>query len=87
MPIGSRILELTFYREKGTSLPCTGGKREIKIINMLYFIQNQIWKSLFGRPADGLEQSVEDSNEFRILDKSPFTNKFVSPPVTNKQVT
>ena len=67
-----------FYREKGTSTSCVAGKREIKIINMLYFIINQIWKTLFGKNADGLEQSVEDSNEYRILERSPITNRFVS---------
>ena len=45
---------------------------------MLYFVNNQIWKALFGKPADGLEQSMEDANEYRILDKSPITNKYVS---------
>ena len=67
-----------FYREKGTSAACDAGKREIKIINMLYFINNQIWKTLFGKNADGLEQSVEDSNEYRILERTPITNRFVS---------
>ena len=48
-PVGDRILELMFYREKGTSQACNNGKREIKIVNMLHFINTQIWKSLFGR--------------------------------------
>ena len=39
-PVGERILELMFYREKGTSSACNSGKREIKIVNMLHFINN-----------------------------------------------
>lgn len=37
-----------------------------------------MWKSLFGKPADGLEQSIEDEDEYRILDKQPVTNKYNS---------
>lgn len=45
---------------------------------MLHFINNVIWKALFGKQADGLEQSIEDEDEYRILDKQPVTNKFTS---------
>ena len=45
---------------------------------MLHFINNQIWKCLFGKPADGLEQSIEDEDEYRLLDKSPITNKYTN---------
>jgi trafficking protein particle complex subunit 5 len=54
-PVGERILEMQCYRDKGGSNTCSSGKRELRIVNMLHFINNQIWKSLFGRPADGLE--------------------------------
>ncbi len=69
---------MLFYRERGNSAPCTGGKREVKIINMLQFVINQVWKALFGKPADGLEQSIKYPEEYRILDKSPVTSKFVN---------
>ena len=45
---------------------------------MLHFINNQVFKSLFGKPADGLEQSIEDEDEYRILDKTPITNRFAN---------
>jgi hypothetical protein len=38
LPVGERILELMFYREKGNNAACSGGKREVKVINMLYFV-------------------------------------------------
>eukprot|EP00347_Sterkiella_histriomuscorum_P011354 403372774 len=79
VPVGEKLLELLFYREKGgISGACQNGKRETKLVNMLHFINNVMWKQLFGKPADGLEQSIEDEDEYRILDKNPVTNKFTS---------
>ena len=45
---------------------------------MLHLINNQMFKSLFGKSADGLEQSIEDEDEYRILDKTPITNRFAN---------
>jgi hypothetical protein len=45
---------------------------------MLHFINNQVFKALFGKAADGLEQSIEDDDEYRILDKTPLTNRFAN---------
>ena len=47
---------------------CQYGRRETKIVNMLHYINNSIWKTLFGRPADGIEQSIDDDDEYRIID-------------------
>ena len=77
--MGEKLLELMFYREKGgINGACQQGKRETKLVPMLHFINNILWKHLFGKPADGLEQSIEDENEYRILDKQPVTNKYTS---------
>lgn len=64
-------MELTFYREKSS-------KRETEIVHVLHFINNQVWKQLFGRKADGLEQSNNDNDEFWLNDSEPITNTFVS---------
>lgn len=77
-PIGERMLELQCYRDKGGSNTCNSAKRELKIVNMLHYTNNQIWKSLFGRPADGLEKSVDNEDEYWILDRQPITNRYVS---------
>ena len=45
---------------------------------MLHYINNQVWKTLFGRAADGIEQSIDDDDEYRIIDHNPLTNKFTS---------
>ena len=33
---------------------------------------------MFGKPADSIEQSIEDKDEYRIIDSSPITNRFVT---------
>ena len=79
IPIGEKVLELLFYREKGgASGACSSGKRETKLVPMLHFINGPVFKALFGRSADGLEQSIEDEDEYRILDRSPITNRFAN---------
>ena len=56
LPIGEKVLELTIYREKSQNNNiCQYGKRETKVVNMLHFINNSVWKTLFGRAADGIE--------------------------------
>ena len=69
------------YRDKAATNNnniCQYGKRECKIENMLHHINNNIWKTLFGQAADGIEQSVEDDDEYRIIDSNPYTNLFAS---------
>ena len=37
-----------------------------------------MWKLLFGRTADGIEQSIDDDDEYRIIDQTPVTNIFIN---------
>ena len=70
LPVGERLLELTFNREMGNSSKVTDkGKREIGIVNMLHHINEKLWKTLFGRAADGLEMSENSDDEYWITDK------------------
>ena len=55
-PIGIRVIELVCIRERVN-------KRETRIVNMLQFISNIVWKHLFGKVADNLERSVENEDE------------------------
>ncbi|XP_074640512.1 trafficking protein particle complex subunit 5-like [Tubulanus polymorphus] len=71
--VGARILDVVFYREKNF-------KREVKVVNMLNFIKGNLWKTLFGKEADMLEQSNEDDRTFYIIEKEPLVNKFISVP-------
>ena len=80
MPLGAKALELTMYREKGqgNNNICQHGRREVNFVNMLHYINNNVWKTLFNKAADGIEQSVDDDEEYRIIDQSPLTNEFIS---------
>ena len=53
--IGMRFLELCLAREKS-------GKREVKLVNLLQYISTSMWKTLFGKKADGVEKSKEHDN-------------------------
>lgn len=64
------MLELSFLREKNY-------KRELKIIPMLQFINNNVWKMLFNKQADGLQKSTDDPHEYRIIENFPIFNKFI----------
>uniref|UniRef100_A0A8D3C8L6 Trafficking protein particle complex subunit 5 n=1 Tax=Scophthalmus maximus TaxID=52904 RepID=A0A8D3C8L6_SCOMX len=49
--VGASLLDVLVLREKN-------GKRETKLLNMLLFIKVNVWKSLFGKEADKLEQAI-----------------------------
>ncbi|XP_076224091.1 trafficking protein particle complex subunit 5 isoform X2 [Nomia melanderi] len=71
--VGHRITDLLVIREKG-------GKREIKLLNILLFIKSTVWKSLFGREADKLEHANDDERTYYIIEKEALVNKFISVP-------
>ncbi|CAG8502234.1 14673_t:CDS:2 [Cetraspora pellucida] len=48
--VGTRLLELTVWREKNS-------KRETRVLGILYFIHTTVWKALFGKQADSLEKN------------------------------
>ena len=49
-------------------------------MNILQFVSTQVWKALFGKPADSLERSIDHADEFMIVDYAPITSTFVSVP-------
>lgn len=71
--VGHKVTDLLIMREKG-------GKREIKLLNVLLFIRSTLWKSLFGREADKLEHANNDERTYYIIEKESLVNKFVSVP-------
>lgn len=78
--MGQRILELHTVREGKSA------KRETKILGILQFIHTTVWKNLFGRPADALEKSHENANEYMIIDNSPKITQFISVPKSMSQL-
>ncbi|KAF4080746.1 hypothetical protein AMELA_G00174800 [Ameiurus melas] len=74
--VGASLLDLLVLREKN-------GKRETKVLNILLFIKVSVWKSLFGKEADKLEQANDDDKTYYIIEKEPLVNAFISVPKEN----
>lgn len=60
--------------------PSAQSKRETRLMNILQFVSSQVWKCLFGKPADSLERSIDHADEFMILDYECITSTHVSVP-------
>ena len=69
--IGRRVLELACLREKSS-------RRETRMLGILQFLTSTVWKMLFGAGADSLEKSVEEEDEFMIVERNPLVNQFIS---------
>ena len=63
--IGMRVLELNVWRTESIS---KAPKREIKFLPALMSIHTQIWRAVFGKPADAIEKSVENDDECTFFD-------------------
>ena len=50
--VGQRIVDIDFVRDRNY-------KRETRLINVLVFIKTVVWRSLFGKEADKLEQATD----------------------------
>ncbi|KAI0345865.1 TRAPP I complex [Trametopsis cervina] len=75
--VGTRVLELMVWRTEASS---KAPKREIRFLPALMSIHTQVWKSVFGKPADAIEKSVENQDEYMIIDNDPSITRYVSVP-------
>lgn len=71
--VGTKLLELVSTRERNV-------KRELGVIEFLQFISTTCWRSFFGKPADSLERSTDNDNEYMIHETDSLTNRFISIP-------
>uniref|UniRef100_A0A665TZ75 Trafficking protein particle complex 5 n=1 Tax=Echeneis naucrates TaxID=173247 RepID=A0A665TZ75_ECHNA len=55
--VGGSLLDVLVLREKS-------GKRETKVLNILLFIKVSVWRTLFGKEADKLEQAILTNSGF-----------------------
>ena len=72
--IGHRALELGCLREKSS-------RRETRMLGILQFITSVVWKMLFGNAAKdavSLEKSIEQEDEFMIVEKQPLVTTYIS---------
>ncbi|PAV21797.1 TRAPP complex subunit trs31 [Pyrrhoderma noxium] len=75
--IGTRVLELMVWRAEGQS---KAPKREIRFLPALMSIHTQVWRAVFGKPADAIEKSVEHDDEYMIIDNDPPITRYISVP-------
>ncbi|KAI4214137.1 MAG: hypothetical protein LQ351_003222 [Letrouitia transgressa] len=80
-PLGLRLLPLLLYRE-----PPRTSLRPTRILPLLQFIHGQLWRHLFGRPADAIEHSSSANNEYMISDNEPLVNQYISVPKEMNQL-
>ncbi|MCJ1381228.1 TRAPP subunit trs31 [Xylographa soralifera] len=80
-PLGVRLLPLLLYRA-----PPRTATRPTRILPLLQFITTTLWKHLFGRPADALERSSANEDEYMISDNEPLVNMYVSVPKEMNQL-
>ena len=78
-PIGIKLLDLLLYRQ-----PPRTATRPTRILDLLQFIHGTLWRALFNRSADALEQST--SNEYMIIDNEPVVNSYISIPKEMSQL-
>ncbi|KAF2734121.1 trafficking protein particle complex subunit 5, partial [Polyplosphaeria fusca] len=78
-PLGLRLLDLLLSRSP-TSTLATTSLRPIRIHPLLQFIAQQLWRHLFNRPADGLEQDTSNNAQYMIFDNDPLVNSYISLP-------
>ncbi|KAG1777362.1 NO signaling/Golgi transport ligand-binding domain-containing protein [Suillus clintonianus] len=80
---GTRVLELMVWRAESSS---KAPKREIRFLPALMSIHTQVWRAVFGRPADAIEKSVENEDEYMIIDNDPPIERHISVPKDMNQL-
>ena len=82
-PIGLKLLDLLLFRESRSQQT-----RPLTILSLLHFIEGTLWMHLFGRKANGLQQSsnAETPNEYMVIDNEPVVNAYISVPKEMSQL-
>lgn len=75
-PLGIRLLDLLLTRSANP----LSSIRPTRILPLLQFIAQTLYRHLFGRPADALERSGTDSAQYMIFDNEPLVNTYISLP-------
>ncbi|XP_031804199.1 trafficking protein particle complex subunit 5 isoform X1 [Sarcophilus harrisii] len=74
--VGARVLDGLATREKG-------GRRETRVLGALLFVKGAVWRALFGKEADKLEQANDDDKTYYIIEREPLINTYISVPKEN----
>ena len=68
--IGTRVLELMAWRNESAA---KAPKRETRFLPALMSIHTHVWRTVFGKPADAIEKSVENADECTSVSLQPQT--------------
>ncbi|KAF8230011.1 transport protein particle component [Tricholoma matsutake] len=49
-------------------------------------IHTQLWKAVFGKPADAIKKSMENADEYMIIDNNPPIEQHISVPQDMSQL-
>eukprot|EP01031_Cornospumella_fuschlensis_P034937 gene34937-42312_t len=71
--IGQRVVELVSCRDRVT-------RRETRIVSILQYVSQVLWKYLFNKTADNLERSMQNEDEYMIHESAPLVNTYISVP-------
>ncbi|NXR16355.1 TPPC5 protein, partial [Semnornis frantzii] len=77
--VGWKVLDPLAARERS-------GRRETKVLSALLLVKGPLWRALFGREADKLEQANDDARTFYVIEKEPLVNAFISVPRENSSL-
>mmetsp|Transcript_6866 Transcript_6866/g.12494 ORF Transcript_6866/g.12494 Transcript_6866/m.12494 type:complete len:188 (+) Transcript_6866:4009-4572(+) len=77
--LGPRFLELVVFRESNC-------RKETSVENILRFIFNNVWVTLFGKRPDDLQVSNEEAGVYMIFEQEPsLCNMYVCFPRGNPE--
>lgn len=88
-PVGVKLLDLLLYRSPVPFSSTASGAntlRPTRVLALLQFVSTTLWKHLFGRPADALERSQDNKDEYMITDNDPVVNTYISVPKEMNQL-
>eukprot|EP00793_Prasinoderma_coloniale_P005668 PRCOL_00004142-RA len=71
--VGTRAMELVAARQRP-------GRREIRLLGALAFVQGGVWRTLFGRAADALEKGDNAADEYMLVDEDHAMDRLISVP-------
>uniref|UniRef100_A0A3Q1HGR1 Trafficking protein particle complex subunit 5 n=1 Tax=Anabas testudineus TaxID=64144 RepID=A0A3Q1HGR1_ANATE len=75
--IGGRLLDVLVLREN------TDCREPSQHICLFCIPQVSVWRALFGKEADKLEQANDDDKTFYIIEKDSLVNTYISVPKEN----
>ncbi|KAL7419083.1 Trafficking protein particle complex subunit 31 [Cryptotrichosporon argae] len=76
---GQRILSLLLLRN-AQAANMKDPRQEHRLIPILQFIHTQVYRYCFGKPADGLERSVDGEDEYMLTLNQPPLTQHISVP-------